>query len=231
MLFEIAKNSHFLQNLVVKFVSSVHPSIEHNLVKVGMIKKAMFHCELEEIEGSYFEFGVYEGTSLYGALKTYQKLKSKQERNFYGFDSFDEGFKYFDDADHHPYFKEGDFKSSYEKTLKRFKKSKNVKLIKGYFEEVVSGKQPSEICGADRCAIVFIDCDLMGPALVALSFVRPILERGSVIILDDYWAYKANSDLGTRGALNKFLQDNPEVELTEYYKYGHGGISFIVTNL
>ena len=231
MLFELAKNSHFLQNLVVNLISSVHPSIEHNVVKIGMLKRAMFHCELEGVKGSYFEFGVYEGASLYAAVKIHRKLKSKHERNFYGFDSFDEGFKYFDERDHHPFFEEGDFKSSYKRTLNRFKKINNVKLIKGYFEEVIAGKQPSEICGSERCAIVFIDCDLMSPALIALNFVRPILEEGSVIILDDYWAYKANSDLGTRGALKQSLQNNPAVKLAEYYRYGHGGISFIVTKL
>ena len=102
MLFEIAKSSNFVQNLAVKFFASTHPSIEHNVDKIKILKKAFFHCHLEEIEGSYFEFGVFEGTSLYAALRINRNLKTPIDRRFYGFDSFDDGFKYFDDRDRHP---------------------------------------------------------------------------------------------------------------------------------
>jgi len=200
MLLEIAKNSTLFQNMVVNIISSIHPSIEHNIGKIEMLKKALFHCELEEIQGSYFEFGTYEGTSLFSAVKIQEKLKSNIKRNFYGFDSFDEGFKYFDESDKHPFFKEDDFKSSYAKVSKRFEKFSNVKLFKGYFEESVAGKPHKEICNYDKCAVIFIDCDLMSPALVALEFIGPILQEGSVIVLDDFWAYKGNPKLGTCGA-------------------------------
>ena len=231
MLLEIAKNSTWLQNMVVKIVGGIHPTIEHNLAKTELIKKALFHCDLELIEGSYFEFGIYEGTSLYSSVNMHKKHFSKIDRNFYGFDSFDDGFKYFDDADKHPFFKEGDFKSSYNKTLKRFKNFDNVHLVKGYFEESIQDKDCKEICGNNKCAIIFIDTDLMNPSKIALDFIKPILQEGSVIILDDYFAYKGDSNKGTAGALKKFLDENQSISLREYYKYGQGGISFIVEKL
>ncbi len=230
-MLKIAKKSHFLQELVVKIIASIHPSIEHNIDKVKMLKKAFFHCELEEIEGAYFEFGTYEGTSLYAAVQNHRKIKSKIPRKFYGYDSFDDGFKYFNEKDQHPFFKEGDFVSSYEKAKKRFKKFKNVELIKGYFEETVGGKDISQMYPGEKCAIIFIDCDLMGPALVSLEFIKPILQRGSVIVLDDFWAYRGDNKRGTRGALGTFLKDNPNIKLREYYNYGHGGKSFIVSEI
>ena len=231
MIFNIAKNSHFLQEMVVKIVSAIHPSIEHNLAKIGILKKAFWHCELEKIVGGYFEFGIYEGTSLYSALQNYQRLKSPIKRHFYGFDSFDDGFKYFDVRDRHPFFKEGDFVSSYTKALKRFKKFDNVSLTKGYFEETIAGKSARATYPNESCAIVFIDCDLMGPALTALEFIKSILQPGSVIILDDYWAYKGDLNHGTCGALNTFLQNNPTIKVREYYNYGHGGKSFMVCSI
>lgn len=231
MLLEIAKNSMLLQNIVVKLVGGIHPTIEHNLAKTEVIKKALFHCDLEKLEGSYFEFGIYEGTSLFSAVNMHKKLFSKIDRNFYGFDSFDEGFKYFDEADKHPFFKEGDFKSSYKNVLKRFKKYTNVSLIKGYFEDSIANKNCNEISGNDKCAVIFIDTDLMNPSRIALDFIKPILQEGSIIILDDFFAYKGSSLKGTAGAVNSFLKDNPSIELREYYKYGHGGISFIVEKI
>jgi len=231
MLLEIAKNSSLLQNLIIKIISSLHPSIEHNIAKMEMLKKAFFHCGLEKIEGGYFEFGVFEGTSLYAALTMYKKLNFGIKRNFYGFDSFEQGFKYFNETDKHPFFKEGDFKSSYKKVESRLRKFNNVKLIKGYFEETVAEKTTKEVCGDDKCAIIFIDCDLMTPALIALNFIRPILQKGSVIILDDFWAYRGSVELGTCGSMNKFLEINPAIKIRDYYCYGHGGKSFIVSDL
>ncbi len=230
MIFEIAKNSMFLQNLVVKFRSGIHPSIQHNLEKIEILKKAFFHCELEDLSGSYFEFGVFEGTSLYAATQIHRSLKSKFDRRFYGFDSFDDGFKYFDEKDRHPFFKAGDFKSSYAKVQNRFKNIKDVHLIKGYFEESVQDKNPESICGQDKCAVIFIDCDLMNPALVALRFIKPLLQQGSMIILDDYWAYKGSEELGTCGALNRFLSENSTIKVRSFNTYGYGGHSFVVSS-
>jgi hypothetical protein len=231
MLYKIAKNSAFLQNLAVNIATSIHPSIVHNFGKIEMIKKAIWNCELEEVQGGYFEFGIYEGTSLYAAVRAHQKIRSKIPRNFYGFDSFDDGFKYFDKRDIHPFFKEGDFVSSYEKVKKRFSKFQNVKLIKGYFEETVANGKGADIHGNDKCAMLFIDCDLMNPAIVALEYAKPLLQKGSIIIIDDYFAYKGDESLGTYGAFHKFLHDNPNIKAREFADYGYGGKSFIVTNV
>lgn len=198
--------------------------------KIGMIKKALFHCELENIPGNYYEFGVYEGTSLLAAAYMHRRLQSRFDRQFFGFDSFDEGFRYFNENDRHPFFKEGDFKSSFVKTQKRMRRFPNIHLVKGYFENTIAGKKPDGTYGT-QAAVVFIDCDLAGPALIALSFVRPLLQPGTVLIIDDYWAYKGSDTLGTCGAVNHFLTENPGIKLRPYYGYGHGGTSFIVSKV
>lgn len=231
MLFEIAKNASFAQKLVVWLQTTLHPAIMHNLGKIEMLKKALWNCELEAIEGGYFEFGIYEGTALYAALTAHKKIGSKIPRKFYGFDSFDDGFKYFDERDKHPFFKEGDFVSSFELVKKRFRKHNNVVLTKGYFENTIANGKGRGIYANDKCAIAFIDCDLMHPTSVALEYVYPILQAGSIIILDDYFAYKGAEDLGTCGAFNKFLTDHPTLRVRRFADYGYGGTSFIVTQV
>ena len=227
-IFDFLKNSLFLQDIGVSIVSSVHPAIMHNLGKIEVLKKALWHCELENIEGSYFEFGVFQGTSILAAAKSFRTLKSKIKRRFYGFDAFDLGFKYFDERDKHPFFKEGDFSVSYDRVSRRLGKYKEVELIPGYFEHTLKEKRVLELRGHEKCAIIFIDCDLMNPALLALEFIKPMLQAGSVIVLDDYWAYKGDSSLGVAGALNSFLKNNQGICLREFYRYGYGGTSFIV---
>lgn len=230
-MFDFLKNSLFLQDLVVSVITSVHPAIMHNLGKVEVLKKALWHCELENIEGSYFEFGVFQGTSILAATKTFRKLKSHTERRFYGFDAFDAGFKYFDERDKHPFFKEGDFTVSYERVSRRLRKYKEIELIPGYFEHTLKEEKALALRKKEKCAIIFIDCDLMNPALLSLEFIKPILRAGSVIVLDDYWAYKGDSSLGVAGALKSFLKNNPSITLREFYRYGYGGTSFIVEHI
>jgi Macrocin-O-methyltransferase (TylF) len=228
VLLRIARNSHFLQDCFIRLHSVIHPSIEHNVGKIGMLKRALFHVELEGVEGSYFEFGVFEGASLYAAARISRKLKSRMLRKFFGFDSF-EGFRYFSNEDKHPFFKEGGFRSSFSLVKKRFRRLPEVQLIKGYFEESLKTDEVRKIARSEKCAVVFVDCDLSSPAFIALDYVTPLLQKGSVIVLDDYWAYNGDEHLGTCGALNRMLKEHPSIRVRPYFTYGHGGMSFIVS--
>lgn len=230
-MFKFLSQNIFVQNLIVNILTKYHPAIDHNIGKIKLIKNVMWLCELEKIEGSYFEFGVYNGTSLFAAMKSHLNLKSNLVRKFYGFDSFDDGFKYFVSEDNHSFFKEGDFVSSFSRVKKRFLKYNNVTLIKGYFEETVKDKSVHDLYTNEKCAIIFIDCDLMNPSTIALNFIKPILQIGSIIILDDYWSYKANINLGVAGAFNKFLNENTNIKVRKYFDYGIGGTSFIIENI
>ena len=59
LLYKLAKKSRFLQNFAISLITAIHPSIEHNVGKALMLKKALFHCELEGIEGEGFEGAQY----------------------------------------------------------------------------------------------------------------------------------------------------------------------------
>jgi len=237
MLYKLAKNSTLLQDIFIVFSTAVHPAIKHNISKIEMMKSAFGYAAVEKIEGAYFEFGIYEGTTLKAAAMIQRTLSagaSKEvvycalERRFYGFDSFEEGFKHASPEDAHPTFFEGNFSSSYDRCVKRFKKFPEVSLVKGYFEDSIRGKNPQDLAPGQKCAIAFIDCDLKGPALIALQYIRPILQPGSIIILDDVYAYRANPSLGVYGAWQEFLSLHPGVKVREYFNWGVSGKSYIV---
>lgn len=238
MILQLAQNFQFFQNRFISFLTAVHPAILHNIAKIEIIKKAFHQLSTEHLEGAYFEFGVYEGSSFLAALRIHRKMCSrawqrfylkKIERNFYGFDSFDEGFKYSIQEDKHPFFREGDFPSSYKKCLNRIRKFKNAKLIKGYFEDTVQDKSVEAVLGKkELCALAFIDCDLMKPALVALEFLAPILQRGTILILDDFYAYGGDPRRGCHGAFQVFSEKNKNIKLRPFLPYGYNGMSFIV---
>src|SRR5512145_3171430 len=101
---KLARRAQWLQTLVVQLVSAVHPAVEHNVGKTLALKKAFYFAALEALPGDYVEFGVFEGTSLIAAFENDRRLRPREvpERKFWGFDSFEGGFKYFDPRDQHP---------------------------------------------------------------------------------------------------------------------------------
>jgi len=232
-MFELARRSHWLQTLVVKWVTGLHPAIEHNVQKTLALKKAFYFAALEAVPGDYLEFGVYEGTSLIAAFENDWRLRPAQlaARTFWGFDSFEGGFKYFDARDRHPFFQEGEFSSSHAQTRRRlerhFRGRAACKLVPGYFEETLAGKTAPDL-GIEAVAVALVDCDLGTPAEIVLNFMRPALQAGSVLILDDYFAYRASLTDGVAGAFERFKSRNPQLAFRRLFDYGHGGQGFVV---
>lgn len=233
-MLELAKRSHWLQTLVVKWVSALHPAIEHNVQKTQAIKKAFYFAFLEQLAGDYLEFGVFEGTSLIAAFENDRRFRTADtpRRAFWGFDSF-EGFKYFAARDEHPFFKEGDFASNYEQTRQRlerhFKGRAEWHLVKGYFEETIQTKTAPDF-GIDKISVALLDCDLGTPALLALNFMASALQRGTVLILDDYFAYRGSQKEGVAGAFCQFQTEHPHLKFRRLFDYGHGGQGFVLAD-
>jgi O-methyltransferase len=233
-MLELAKRAHWLQTLIVRLITALPPPVEHNIEKTRAIKKAFYFTFLEQIEGDYLEFGVYEGTSLIAAFESDMKFRiaDAPPRTFWGFDSF-EGFKYFDAQDRHPFFKEGEFESSYEQTQQRiakhFKGRADWKLVKGYFEDTLQNKTALDF-EIDKISVALIDCDLGTPAQLTLNFMAPALQNGTILILDDYFAYGGSQKSGVAGAFQQFQHQHPHLVFRRILDYGHGGQGFVVAD-
>jgi hypothetical protein len=231
-MLEFARRAHWLQTLAVRLVALLPPAIEHNLAKTAALKKAFYYAALEALPGDYVEFGVFEGTSFIAAFETDRRLRpaAVPPRAFWGFDSFEGGFKYFDQRDRHPFFREGEFSSSYDLACRRvgghFRGRARWKLVPGYFEQTLAGTTAPEM-GIERVAVALVDCDLGSPARLALDFLRPALQPGSVLILDDFFAYRGAEDAGVAGALAGFQAAHPELRFRRLFDYGHGGQGFV----
>ena len=234
-MFGIARNSPILQNFVVKLMANLDFPIEHNVQKIHAIKKAMFLINYEHVLGDYFEFGLFEGTSFIGAFHSHlsTRLTDTAPRAFWGFDSF-QGFKYFSDDDAHPFFREGEYNSNYANTRRRierqFKKKADFQIVPGFLEETIEGRKPSDL-GGDKVAFAFIDLDLGTPAEIALEFIAPGLQQGSIIMMDDFFAYRGSLNRGVAGAFNHFRRGNPQFEFRRCFDYGYFGQGFIVSHI
>jgi hypothetical protein len=228
----LLRKARFLQDLYLKMACAVHPSISHNIEKIEAIKKAMFAVDLDQLDGDYLEFGVFDGTSFIAAYKCWQttRYKDSPERAFYGFDSFN-GFKYFDPSDAHPVWTEGAFASDYADVSQRVGraiKKARWKLIPGYLETSLASKKPSDF-GIEHVSVALLDLDLGGPTKIALDFMRPALQRGTILLFDDYFAYRGDPTKGEAGAFNQFQAENPALEFVHFRDFGIFGRSFIVS--
>ena len=198
----------------------------------------------EQIEGDYLEFGVYEGSSMISAFYA-NKASTKiddfiiikndlPERKFIGFDSFECGFKYFDPKDKHDNWQEGHLKSSYDATKKRLNSISKTrfKLVSGFVEDtlprIIDNSNVIDGHVINKIAVIQIDMDLYNPGLIALNFCRPFMQQGTIIIIDNYYNFKADPKKGEMGAVNEFIRLNSNFQFIDFGNYGLTGKIFLV---
>ncbi len=224
------KQNLIFQNLAARFFSMIPPMIEHNIAKYYALKKAFYLTALEQLDGDYLEFGVFTGSAFVFSTRTHKKMLKlgSVHTRFYGFDSF-AGFGKIQSDDTHPFYKNDTFTVDADKIVKNIEKQTagyQVKIVRGYFEDSLKINTIDSL-GIQKSRIVFIDCDLKAPARLALDFVKPTLQLGTVLVMDDFFSYKGSESAGVAGAFNEFNKDNPSIQWRMLYHYGYGGIAYI----
>ena len=79
-----------------------------------------------------------------------------------------------------------------------------------------------------KARIVMIDCDLKESARLALEFIKPAIQEGTIILFDDYVFFKGNIEKGEYGAFKDFQKKYPEIVFRRIFDYGYGSRAFIV---
>ena len=233
-LLNIIKNNLFIQNFFGSLVSIVPPYLEFSIGKYLGIKKAFYITAHDKTFGSYLEFGVFTGSSFNFAMKVNIKIDNlfgNSNCDFYGFDSF-KGFGNIEINDEHPRFNDETFSVNEEKILKNIKKNakgQKFKIIKGFFQDTL--KKNPENYDIKKARVIMIDCDLKSATLLALNFSKDILQKGTIILFDDYIFYKGDQSKGEYAALEEFKKQNPQIKFREAFEYGYGSKAFIVSEV
>jgi len=235
-LLYILKNNLFIQNFFSSLVVLMHPFLENTLSKYTAIKKAMFLNYHDNTIGDYLEFGVFTGSSFNFAMKINKKMekvfKRTIETQFIGFDSFD-GFGEIKQIDENPSFKSNLFKINKRKVFRNIKKNskkQKFKLIEGFYQQTIKNKNPKDY-GINKARIIMIDCDLKESTILALNFVKTLLQEGTIIIFDDFNFFKGNENKGEFGAFKDFKEQNPNIKFRRIFDYGYSGRAFVVANI
>lgn len=155
-----------------------------------------FSLELAENEGLFIEFGVFKGTTI-------NFISNTTDKTVYSFDSFEGLPQSWRDG-----FSEGTFK------LNNIPKvNKNVKLIKGLFEESI----PSFLKeNEDTCSFIHIDCDLYSSTKTIFDLLHSKIKKNTIIVFDEFFNYPGWKN----GEYKAFM------EFVEYYKIKYEYIGY-----
>lgn len=231
---------YFLTSRIVDSVLAIWQRVPgpviHNLGKARMIKRVIWHINVDGLLGDYIEFGVAHGHSLRAAEIAIRTSSSKEigvahiDRNLYGFDTF-ERFISDSSIDAHPTWEGTAFNIAYDKVSKRFRRRKNIHLFQIDANSLTSDNSviPASKFGiANMAAVILFDMDLYAPTRAALYWARQIIQQGTFLIFDEFFSFSGDSKRGESRAVQEFLLEFPEISLRDFANYGSGGKVFVV---
>ena len=218
--------------------------------RIGALHRAWGYVFTSQIQGAYYECGVYQGETFRASRRVYQRFfrwqqsqRTAQEawrraaadgyaayrHHFYAFDTF-RGIP--ENTEGNPVFRAGAFACSREAFARRNRaagivEGPAVRYFQGTFAEIAE-TQREAVSALQPAAIVNIDCDLYRSACEALDLVAPKLVQGTVLLLDDWNTFAARQEAGERRALREFAGRHPQVVVEPWFAYEYTGHAFLV---
>ena len=101
-----------------------------------------------------------------------------------------------------------------------------MRIIKGFYKETIETKTTKDL-NIDKARVVIIDCDFKESTRLALEFIKPSIQEGTIILFDDYVFFKGNTEKGEYGAFSDFRKKYPEILFRKIFDYGYGSQAYI----
>ena len=200
--------------------------------RLVLFDRVMAFVSACRVPGDYLEFGCYDGGSLASCFEASRRQKTLDSMRFFVFDSFQglpepKG----PDANGLLVYKKGDYTcdlDSFKRNLKRQGVDlSHVTCTPGWYNETLNEELKRRL-SIKRAAVILIDCDLYESTVPVLDFIADYIQDGTVLIFDDWFSYKGRMDCGEARAFRQWLEKNPAIQATEYYKAGRTVMSFIL---
>ena len=174
--------------------------LDFDPVRAASIWLALRRIEVESIEGSFAEVGVYRGDT---SSLIHQILP---DHRLFLFDTF-EGFPERDTGKKIERFND----TSVEIVKEKLGDCSNVVIRKGYFPETAIGLEN------EKFAFVMCDIDLYAPTMACLEVFYPKVTRGGYFMFHDYNC--PESDFSVSKAVDDFMMDKEEalVDVPDMY--------------
>lgn len=174
-----------------------------------------FHQINRPITGYYFEFGSHEANTMRMAWDAFHHL---HDLHYVAFDSF-EGLPEIAEIDQQPIWEQGKLKTSEPDFLARCHSHgippDRLTTVKGFYD-ISLDEAARERFLPRKAAVVYIDCDLYASTVPVLKFARHFLQRGTVIVFDDWYCFHGDPDRGEQRAWREFLEREPGLRFKEF---------------
>jgi len=177
----------FYNSPIFDLIKQIRKEAEMLIGNVEAYNLFMLIKKIEKIKGDIAEVGVAGG----GSAKLI--CEAKGNKILHLFDTF-EGLPEGDTQ-----YKKGQFPALFEKVKNYLRKYKNVHIYKGLFPVT------AEPVKNRKFSFVHLDVDIYKSTLDSLTFFYSRMNKGGIIISDDYLFSK-----GVRKAVDGFFQDKPE---------------------
>jgi len=179
-----------------------------------------------DLPGHYYEFGLYKGYSFYKAVKATPLPNIK----YFAFDSF-EGLP---ESNEGGKFTKGQYAGSLEYVKDNLRKRgalrDNTFFYKGFYEKTLTHDLQDQL-KSYSAKVVLIDCDLYSSTVPVLIFIKPMLQKGTLLLFDDWNCFDADDNKGQRRAVREFLRDNNKIVLEKSFAFGWHGQAFKITGV
>jgi O-methyltransferase len=162
---------------------------------------------------------------------TEARRHNSEKMNFYAFDSF-EGLPEVENETAVPFWQKGALTTSEDQFMGMIREHKiyvdRVHTIKGYYSDsLTAALRESFVSKGSKVSLVNIDCDLYESAVPVFNFLEPLLQDGTVIYIDDFFAgYRGSPKKGVQLAFSEFLERSA-FQFIEHMQIGWWGRSYI----
>jgi len=167
------------------------------------------------IAGYYFEFGCHEANTIRLAYDAFHYL---HDWTYVAFDSF-EGLPKVGKIDRQEIWKKGKLKTSEEDFIRKVTRHgiprEKLITVKGFYDTSLSDELRSHLLPT-KAAVIYVDCDLYESTVPVLDFVKPFLQRGTIIIFDDWNCFHGDPERGERRAFREFMDREPRLRFEEF---------------
>lgn len=171
------------------------------------------------IEGYYFEFGCHSARTMTLCWKHTRYLF---DWTYVGFDSF-EGLPDIGADERQQIWAKGRMKTAEDEFIAAVAAAgmprDRLITVKGFYDKSLTDKLAQRLL-PKKAAAIYVDCDLYASTVPVLSFIRPFLQPGTVIVFDDWNCFIGDPEKGERRAWAEFLATNPRLRFEPFVSDG-----------
>ncbi|MBA3691633.1 MAG: hypothetical protein H0W82_09525 [Actinobacteria bacterium] len=203
------------------------PSVPHRRMALA---RSLRRMRTTGLQGDYFEFGLYRGSSFALAHRLARHYRLSPEMRFFGFDSF-QGLPEPVGVDAAGEFRKGDYACTRERVTAKLDNRGvdwgRVHLIEGWYDRSLTPELKSTLAPGP-VGVALVDCDLYESTVPVLGFLASLIQEGSILMFDDWNCFGRSEEMGERRAFREFLEENPRFEAEPWICFGRRGQAFIL---